>query len=247
MNFSLQSPSAGASPPPPSATRDLPELQRPGSAPEAVRPVRGRASLALVGRWSAVAASCRRRPRGRASRSGRQPVRRRPTSRSSPTRSSPPTCRSSSASAAASKAPRTRTSTARSRARPRSSSIVPEGTKVDKGQLVCELDSSALKDALDEPGHHHQGGRGRLPERPAHPRGRRDRRQGVRGRRLQAEPRDQPERDRPGRVRAASAPRTASTGPTGCSRRATSRPAQNMPTGSPRRRPSSRWSRPRRS
>ena len=54
--------------------------------------------------------------------------------------------------------------------------IMPEGTRVKKGELVCELDSASLEDQLDQPADHDQERRGQLRERQADPRGRRDRR-----------------------------------------------------------------------
>ena len=50
--------------------------------------------------------------------------------------------------------------------RRRSSPCLPEGTRVSRGQLVCELDSASLKDRLDQPGGRRQEGRGRLSRPP---------------------------------------------------------------------------------
>ena len=129
------------------------------------------------------------------------PVRRRRRPRSSPSRSSRPTSPSPSSSAAASKAPRTRTSSARSRARRRSSRSSPRGPGSRRASSSASSTRSALQGPAHQPGDRHPGGRGRLPERQAHPRGRRDRRHRVRGGDLQAGLRDRPGRDRPGRVR----------------------------------------------
>ena len=101
-----------------------------------------------------------------------------------------------------------------------------------KGQLVCELDSVGAEGPAHQPGDRHPGGRGRLPERQAHPRGRRDRRHRVRRGRSSSRT------WRPSRARSrwpsptGSGPRTASTGRTGCSRRATSRRRRRSPTSS---------------
>ncbi len=64
-------------------------------------------------------------------------------------------------------------------------SILPANAKVKKGQLVCELDPARIKDQLSNQKITTQGGRGRIPERQADARGRRNRRQRVHGRDLQ--------------------------------------------------------------
>ena len=66
-------------------------------------------------------------------------------------------------------ASRRREGCARSKASTTIISILPEGTKVKKGDLVCELDSAALARPIGQPEDHHPGGRGRLSERQADP------------------------------------------------------------------------------
>ena len=64
--------------------------------------------------------------------------------------------------------------------------IKPEGTRVTKGELVCELDSAALQRQLDQPADHDQERRREFQERHADSRGCRDRRDRVRRGHLQA-------------------------------------------------------------
>ena len=77
----------------------------------------------------------------------------------------------------------------------------PKGTKVKKGDLVCELDSAALYDQLVNQRITTKSAEANLPERQADARGGRDRRQGVRRGRLRPGPPDRRGRDQAGRVR----------------------------------------------
>ncbi len=79
--------------------------------------------------------------------------------------------------------------------------IAPEGTKVKKGEIICELDSAALRDTPGQPAHHHRERQGQFPERQAHPRGGRDRRHRIQGRHFRPGPRHRRGRDQAGRVR----------------------------------------------
>ncbi len=124
--------------------------------------------------------------------------------------------------------------------------IKPEGTKVKKGDVVCELDSATLRDNLNNQQITTQQAEASYQQAAADPRGRRDRRQGVRRGHLQAEPGDDRGRDRPGQGRAQAGRGPLRVDRARWSRRSTSRVAQQTsPTSSTSRRPSSRWSRPR--
>ncbi len=79
--------------------------------------------------------------------------------------------------------------------------IKPEGTAVKKGELVCQLDSAALTRSAGQPKDHDQECGGKLRERQADPRSRRDRGGRVRGRHLQARSRHGRRRDQARRVR----------------------------------------------
>ena len=52
--------------------------------------------------------------------------------------------------------------------------ILPEGSRVKKGDIVCELDSAALRDRLTDRHHHNQKSRVGLRGAQARPRGRRN-------------------------------------------------------------------------
>ena len=80
-------------------------------------------------------------------------------------------------------------------------SIMAEGTRVKKGDLVCELDSASLRDQLTNQKIATQGAEAVVPERQADPGGRRDRGQGVRRGHLPAGQGHDPGRDQAGGVR----------------------------------------------
>ena len=106
--------------------------------------------------------------------------------------------------------------------------IKPEGTRVKKGEVVCELDSAALRDQLDNQKITTKSAEANFRERQADARSRRDRGDRVRRGHLTSRT------WRRSRARSSwpsptcRAPRTGSTGRSGCSRRATSRWRQKV-------------------
>lgn len=145
MRFSLTSPSGGPSPPPPPSMRDLPELGRPGStrrseprggkALAAVATVAGLLGLAVwqVGLGKVLKAGNVFAPAGievitYAVKPANLPVVVSERGSLESSKNEDAYCQVEGQTTII--------------------MIVPEGTKVAKGQLVCELDSSALKDSL---------------------------------------------------------------------------------------------------
>ena len=92
-------------------------------------------------------------------------------------------------------------------------SIVPEGTKVKKGDLVCELDSALLRDQLTNQRIATQGAEASYQQCQAGPRKRRARGQGIRGRDLPAGEGHDPGRDQAGRIGAPERPGPNWSGP----------------------------------
>ena len=90
----------------------------------------------------------------------------------------PGRCRSPWSSRAAWKARRTRTCTAWSRGTT-IILILPEGTRVKKGELVCELDSAALHDQLVNQKITTKSAEANLRKRQVDPRSRRNRGDGI--------------------------------------------------------------------
>ena len=131
-------------------------------------------ALVLVGRDRGRRGGRPERPRHEQADQG--PVHRRRAPTSSPSRCGRARCRSRWSRKAAWRARRTRTSTATSRAATTIIRITPEGTRVKKGEIVCELDSAALKDQLINQRITTKSAEANFHERQADPRGGRDRR-----------------------------------------------------------------------
>ena len=123
--------------------------------------------------------------------------------------------------------------------------VLTPGAEVRKGQLVCELDSSTLKDTLTNQEITTQGAEASYLNAKLT-------REVAEIAITEYEERSPSKRCRPPRGRSpwpsptSSAPRTGSNGPTRCSRRSTSRRPRTSPTSSRCSDPSSRWSRRRR-